>query len=583
MLKKILSLSLVSVVLSSSFLIPVRVHAEDASAPSDHAQQDVQKIADFLEEFSIIKTCLKNRKGQEKKPLTSAVAVCATLRVFDQQSGTVAKSWKRAQALNLVNQDQKESQTLTGFEFLQFLFKTTGITISPITQASYEKLFKKVHLSMNGEEEKRILSLALDQGLITAPTKPKDSLAIRKKLFSRPLHIAEGLGFLYQVANRKQQEVTVRFEPEATSTGPLESVFQEVVKIIKNQSYFSADFDQKKAMEEALKAIVKTMKEKDKYMEYFTTEEFNNFSSSLSGNLEGIGAYIEMHDEQVIVVSPITGSPAEKAGLQPEDVILKVNAVDVKGMTLEQVVAKIRGPKGSTVTLTIKRANVTLEVAIQRDKITVPAVSASNKNGIEVIKMSQFSSSSSEEMESELKSLLPKNPKGILIDLRNNPGGFLNEVVTIANDFVAKDNPLVILKDREKQTVLKATTDPLVKNIPIAVLINKGSASASEILAGILQSYGLAKIYGETSYGKGTVQNVITLRDPVSGETSGFKLTTSEYLIGRPNGGIPISINGIGVKPVDNPQGADKPILDDKTTPQVDEALETVLGLMNAR
>lgn len=549
------------------------------AAESDDASQ-VNQIAQFLSQYGLIKYCLKNKKDQELKPLTKNVASCLLLRVFDTEKPVLSKSWQQAKGLRLFTPEEKSAQRLTGFEYLEILMKTAGIGISPISEKTYEILFQKLKLRVS-DFEQHVLSMALENGLFAEPQNHADARLLVAKLRRTQFTVTNALANLYQVATSRDKEVILNVTPlSSLSQDPvLLDILKEVLATIKTESYYSDKFDEKKAMEAALKAIAKSLKD-DKYIEYYTEDEYKSFSTSLSGSLEGIGAYIEQRENEIIVVSPIEGSPAAKAGLLPEDIITEVNGESTKDLTLQQAVDKIRGPRGTEVKLTIKRNGSTLEFTIVRDKITVPALTVSQKDGIEVIKLVQFSSHSAQEMETELKTITSKNPQGILIDLRNNPGGFLNEVVKIANFFISKDQPIVVLKDRDDQRSLLGNNDPIIPtNIPLAVLINKGSASASEILAGVLQAYGKAKVYGETSFGKGTVQTVMTIRDRDLVNPSGFKLTTSEYLIGTPNGAAPISIDGVGVKPLNNPAGPDNALLDDKKTP-ADEALDTVIGLM---
>lgn len=563
----------------SILLYAPSVYADEASSKLE----EVLKITQFLEEYQLVKTCLKNRKDQELKPLSKITASCITLRVFDREKPNFGKSWSRALKLELFSKTENQGQKLSGKEYLTMLFDISGFRVSPILQEDLKKRLEKMRVKMS-DPEIEVLATALEYGIFKDPGSEKEALELRKKL-RNTLTIAQGLGFLYQTTNAKQEQgttIVINQVQEGSSVSlKLEGILKNVIESIKIQGYYSDKFDEKKAMHEAIKAVVKTMKENDKYIEYYTEEEFKEFSTGLSGNLEGIGAYIELKDDQIIIVSPIEGTPAYRAGLQPEDVISKINGESTKGMTLQEAVNRIRGPRGTTVALSILRKGVTIEVPIVREQISVPALTVSNRDGFEIIKMTQFSSHSSDEMLKVLEKISKNSPRGIIIDLRNNPGGFLNEVVSIADYFIEKDQPLVVLRDRSNETILKSSIDPLIKKVPIAVLINKGSASASEILAGIFQTYKIGKIYGETSFGKGTVQSVLTLRDPAIEGAAGFKLTTSEYLIGVPGGKDPISINGVGVKPTSNPGGPDSTILDDKDTPQLDEALEKVLELMS--
>lgn len=573
--------------LSAQFLSPhaslastsVVIPGTEASSEQEMLnQQQMSDIERFLEEFSIVKKCLRNRPDLEQKPLNALTGVCAILQVFDEQAENMSKTWEKALKIKLIDAELSKTQKLKGLEFLRIAFQAAGVTISPLSESNYQNQFKKYRIRMTPEEFK-IFAMALEQGLIPEPGSAEEVRELRKKLTSEPLTIAQGLAYLYQISTSQHHDTIINILPPQISSPSLvlESTLKEIITTIKNQSYFSQNFDEKAAMEAAIKAAIKTL-EQDKYIEYYTEEEFQSFSNSLNGNLEGIGAYIEEKEGQIIIVSPIEGSPAAKAGILPGDIILFINGESTENLSLQQAVDKIRGPQGTTVKLKIQRPSQQLEITITREKIVVPAISVSNRDGIEIIKVVQFGNTSAEEMRIELESIAKKNPQAIIIDLRNNPGGFLDQVVTIVDYFIGKNNPIVYLKDRQSSQSIDSTLDPIIKNIPIAILINKGSASASEILAGALQSYGIAKVYGETSFGKGTVQNVITLQDPNDWIASAFKFTTSEYLVGAPNGKM-VSIDGIGVKPLDNPNGPDTPLLDDRET-AADEALDAVINLI---
>ena len=566
-----LSLTLITPSISSAFA-QIKITIPTTQQIQDLDAFQLEKISNFLEENQVTVRCL--RRSQEDKDLTSITASCLVLQVFDA-SASQNQHWERAKSLKLVDAEKNKSETVTGFEFLSLLFKTAGVTVSPLSESNYRKTFRTLRIRLNPEQLKT-LATALENGLIPEPSTQREAQELKRQLSLHPLKVRDALAYLYQVATSEHQESTIiNITPyEApSSTLKMEDVLREVFNMIKTQSYFSENFDEKKAIEAAIKAAVKTLDE-DKYIEYYTAEEFQSFSEGLNGNLEGIGAYIEEKEGKIIIVSPIEGSPAQKAGLLSGDIITHIDGETTEGLTLQQAVNKIRGKEGTSVKLTIQRNGSTLEFTIQRNKITIPALTVSNRDNIEIIKLVQFGSTSAQEMKEELDTIAKKNPEGIIIDLRNNPGGFLNEVISIVDYFLEKNKSIVYIKDRHQENSMDSTSEPIITNIPISILINKGSASASEILAGVLQSYGLAKIYGETSYGKGTVQNIVSLQSKDQNSLSAFKFTTAEYLIATPNGGSK-SINGVGIKPDSNPGGS--PLLDNLDTPE-DEALETVIN-----
>jgi|CXWL01.1.fsa_nt_gi C-terminal peptidase prc len=586
-MKKLLSIFTAFAIFAMTATIPLSFAQTKIVIPAASEEElnsiQLDSIKGFLEDYRIIRLCLGNKAGEENAEMTFGMAICSIVQVLDPKNANRHTAWKSAKKLGLVGDNIAQIDAIRGIDFLTIVFKASGISISPLSEANYQKIFANLKLRLK-KDELRAIATAIEQGLIPEPQTQKDAQTLKNILTKKPLKIAEGLGMLFQISTSKHSDTPVitinSFIGANNQPIALEGILKEIISTIKSQSYFSSSFDEKAAMEAAIKAAVKSLAE-DHYIEYYTEEEYKSFTSGLNGNLEGIGAYIEEKAGKIIIVSPIEGSPADKAGVKAGDVILSIDDISVEGLNLQQAIEKIRGPQGSKVKLKVIRAGQTLEITITREKISIPAVVSSNKDGIEIIKIVQFSSTVSSELLAEIDTLKDKKPRGIIIDLRNDPGGFLNEVVTIVNFFLEKDKPVVYLSDRQQKMPINTTADPIIKNIPISVLINKGSASASEILAGALQSYGIAKIYGETSYGKGSVQNIITLQDPTLNEISAFKFTTSEYLIGNPKG-EPISINGIGVKPNDNPGGPDVPLLDDELTPN-DEAVDMIINLMNGK
>lgn len=534
-----------------------------------------QQVTEFLSDFEIIRKCLRNRKRQQEKPLTALIAACSVIQVFDQTS-SLAEAWKKANQLDILPAGTSKSEKLNSLEYLSILFKTSGVTISPLSLKEIRVEMRQLRLRLRGNNLK-VFAIAVEQGIIPPPTTQAEAKLLGPALRAN-ITIAEALGYLYQVAISQHGDIPFIFgSPFIQNTGPsikLESILKEVIRTINTESLYSNDFDEKSAMEAAIKALVNSLNQ-DKYIEYYTEDEYKNFADSLNGNLEGIGAYIEEREGLIIIVSPIDGSPAERAGLKPEDVITHIDGTSTDGLSLQEAVNRIRGPEGSTVKLTIQRDGKTLDVSIIRAKIDVPNLVTDSKDGFAIIKLIQFGANSAQEMKAALENAIAQNPRGIIIDLRNNPGGFLDQVVTIVDYFISKNEAIVYLKDRISKAPLSSSLDAIVPNMPIGVIINKGSASASEILAAALQSYGIAKIYGENSFGKGTVQNIITLRDPEETRNSAFKLTTAEYLVGGPNGES-ITIDSVGVIPDSNPPNQN-PLLDNEDT-EADEALDAVIN-----
>ncbi len=266
----------------------------------------------------------------------------------------------------------------------------------------------------------------------------------------------------------------------------------------------------------AIKGMVSSLN--DPYTVYMTPSETKDFDQSLHGELEGIGAELTVQDQNLIVVSPLKNSPAEKAGLKPNDIIYKIDGVLTADMTLFDAIMKIRGEKGTGVILTILRQGVNepFTVSIVRDTVNVESVSLEDKgDGIFYLEISQFNDVTEAEFDDKVEKLLLNEPKGIIIDLRYNGGGYLDIAVDIMSDFFKGKVDAVTIKRRHEKDneTLYTTGEARLADVPVVVLINKGTASASEILAGALQDYKRGFIIGQQSFGKGSVQEVDKLSD----------------------------------------------------------------------
>lgn len=555
-------------------------------APGDDQFEDAQldSIADFLRRNRIVDRCLRNRNKDENAVLTAYTAACITFRVFEtpgKKSRNQSDIWNKAKEIELIRDSLQPNSQIKGIEFLGMIFEAAGVTVSPLSAVDYNEDWDELTMRMT-DVHKKVLYTAYENGIMPFPRTRQAALEQRDNLIRRPLTISEALAYLYQMGSAHDTP-TVTIEQlnvgSSISTNfSLQGVLEIVIDSIRKQSYYADSFREQEAIEAAIRAVIDTL-EDDEYIEYFSPDQYKNFNTGLNGELEGIGAFVDGIDGKIIVVSPVAGSPAQAAGLKAGDVISHVDGESTEGQSLKEVVRKIRGPKGSIVKLGIIRNETeTFDVDIKRGQITIPPVTAEEKDGVHIVKLIQFGQDSSFKLKEEFESILKKNPQGIILDLRNNPGGYLTEVMNMLDLFLPKGVESVVLKDVARENPLLTSSDVQlnIKGIPMAVLINKGSASASEILAGALKAHGIAKVYGETSFGKGTVQNIMTINDPLFDSPAAFKLTTSEYLIGDPNGDA-FSINKVGVKPVDNPGGAEQAILDDSETTTVDEAIDAVI------
>lgn len=299
------------------------------------------------------------------------------------------------------------------------------------------------------------------------------------------------------------------------------------VKLIENNYYKDVEHD--KLVTGAINGIVGSLE--DPYSTYMAAEQASEFNESIEGSFTGIGAEVELKNEQVTVISPIKGSPAEKAGIQAKDVLLSVDGESLAGLDLQTAVSKIRGPKGSKVTIMVRRPGTQepIKFEITRSDIKLESVNAHMEDGgIGVIEVTQFSTNTGTRFKEELTKLEKQGMAGLIIDLRSNPGGLLDVVVDMAEEFVPKGSIIVQQEQRGgARQAIPSKGGASTKDYPVTVLINGGSASASEIMAGALKESAGAKLLGESSFGKGTVQTSIA--DEL-GDGTLLKLTIAKWL-----------------------------------------------------
>lgn len=307
------------------------------------------------------------------------------------------------------------------------------------------------------------------------------------------------------------------------------------------KDHYLKEIDEDKFFTGQLKGIVESLG--DPYSQYLTKEDYDSMMEVTTGKFFGIGIIVSPGDDNLItIVSPIKGSPAERAGLLPGDKIIKINDKEYLGKDLEEAVKNMKGEKGTVVKLSIltKEGESTQlkEVEITRDEIKVGTVVSKNLDGIGYIGISQFDEETGNDFKSELENLKKENIKGLILDLRGNPGGIVDTASTVA-DTLLPEGEIVYAKDKGGNIVFNFKSDSEFLDMPLTVLINKGSASASEIVSGAIKDFNRGTLIGETTFGKGIVQSVVKFP---SGD--GIKLTTSEYF--TPKG---VNIHGVGINP----------------------------------
>lgn len=300
--------------------------------------------------------------------------------------------------------------------------------------------------------------------------------------------------------------------------------FSQVIHLIED------NYVHEKDREYLLQGAIEGMLQKlDPHSSYLSLDELKMMQEDFSGEFGGIGIQIGMRDNQLVVIAPIEDTPAHKAGLQPGDMILEINSKSTQGMSLTDAVRLIRGPKGEPVELTIlsKEANKPRKVEIIRDTIPVHSVRLQElESGYIQLRITDFKGNTTEDIQDELRKYTSKNDlKGIILDLRNNPGGLLDQAVSVSDLFL--DQGLIVYtqgRDERQRKDYNASNRVFDVSTPMIVLINAGSASASEIVAGALQDQNRALVIGENTFGKGSVQSIIPLSDG-----SAIKLTIALY------------------------------------------------------
>jgi carboxyl-terminal processing protease len=316
------------------------------------------------------------------------------------------------------------------------------------------------------------------------------------------------------------------------------SSVNQVYSLIKN------DYDGKLTTAQLLDGLKEGLAQAtgDPYTEYFNASQAKQFNNELSGSFSGIGVQVGADSSgDIEVIAPLDGTPAAKAGLEPHDLITAINGKNTSGMTVDAAVNAIRGPAGSQVKLSIVRGSQQLTLTITRANITVPSVNSKILAGnIGYLQINQFSNDTSSLAQQAAQNFKQANVKGIILDLRDNPGGLVTAAVNVSSLWLPQSK--LIMQEKTGNTVVQtydSTGNDLLNGIPTAVLINEGSASAAEITAGALHDNGDAHLIGTTSYGKGSVQEV----DNLSGGAE-IKITIAHWY--RPNGQ---NINGKGITP----------------------------------
>jgi len=392
-----------------------------------------------------------------------------------------------------------------------------------------------------------------------------------------------GSGWYYRSTTSAAECAECPAQPGASAGSPIQSqgagpgptaeeerafrVFWEVWTTLKDEYYGDLP-DADKMTEGAIRGVLQTLD--DKFTSYIEPNLARVINEDSSGTFEGIGALVRINEDNRLEISrPFQGQPAEKAGVQAGDLVLAVDGESILGLGLYEAIGLIRGPAGSKVVLTIERTGEVepFDVTIIRAKIDIPVVEYEMlPEGIAYVSLFEFSAPATERMEAALKELLAQNPKGLILDLRDNPGGFLRQSIEVSDLFMPAGVVVIERTNDGEEQIFKATSKGPAQDIPLVVLVNAGSASASEIVAGALQDTGRAKLIGERTFGKGSVQMPQALSNGAE-----LRVTIARWF--TPNNR---AIHGEGLEPdIEVPLTIDdfKAGLD----PQLDRAIEYLL------
>lgn len=524
-----------------------------------------------------------------------------------------------AGAATISNLNAREAQSVTRADFIRAAVKSSGLTLPQSGVVPYDKVPEAMLPYVRAAEKMKALKVFSSEGrnmnfnktikrgeavdvlsallqvtpsgtsdaaakrFVDARTKAQEatiSLALERNWLKpvydtafglvRPLRGKEGallLSRAFPAATPARTEnetmttpvIRVKLQGTSNEATPKSDMLQQIWNVLRRGYLYREKLNGDVAGDKAIEGLVNSLG--DPYTTYMPKSKNDNFQLQIKGEVEGIGATVEMTGGILTIVSPMRGSPAEKAGLQPKDKILSVDGVSLQGMTLDDAVNKVRGPKGSSALFRIRRNGTEFDVTITRAKISVPEVEITNDRNVAVVRVLQFWDTTDKKFRDALAQVQSENPRGIILDLRNNPGGLLHAAGVVVGSFLPKDSPYASIMELDATRMETTEEEPVVKqSTPVIVLVNKGSASASEIVAGALQDAKRARIVGDTTYGKGTVQQVVQFTDG-----SSLKYTIAEWRtpLGR-------KIDKLGVTPdvvVTNVQGG-------TTDVQMEKAME---------
>ncbi|WP_461205956.1 S41 family peptidase [Clostridium sp. DL1XJH146] len=345
------------------------------------------------------------------------------------------------------------------------------------------------------------------------------------------------------------------------------------------ENKYDGEIDEDALVDGAIKGMTNALG--DPYTVYYNEEDYKKFNETVTGSYEGVGLQVGVKDNKIVVITTFEDSPAQKAGIRAGDVIVKVEDVAVSGTELDNAVSMMKGEKGTAVSMTLYRESTgEYTVSVERDEIKLTTVTGQMLDDeIGYISISIFENKTSDEFKSKLKELEDQGMKGLVLDIRQNPGGWLTECVDISSQFVPKGDTIVSTIDKYDNEKVETSKGGIAIGMPLVVLIDGNSASASEIFSGVVRDYELGTLIGENTFGKGIVQTVLDKSTYGFGDGTALKVTTSKYY--TPNGE---NIHKIGIAPdieVKYPDELREEEYSRETDPQFQKALEEMNNKLN--
>lgn len=439
-------------------------------------------------------------------------------------------------ALEVFGKDLQLSRAISRGDALVVLMKLQALKPSGAIQVHFPDV-------QSGSLTERAVQLATERGWMEP---------VRSDLFgvARSLTGLEGRLLLRKAAgdggsggdglnvNGKVPSIVIRFKTKEPMPLPQEEMLRTVWQLLNEEYLYKDKIKGDEAAYKGAEAMVGSLG--DPYTTFMKPASTQEFQGRLQGQVSGIGAEVDFKDGTLVIISPLPGSPAEKAGLLPGDMILEVDGTPLAGLDFLGAVNKVRGPQGSVVKLTIRRDGNDMTVKVTRDIVKIAEITISMQGTIAVVKLAQFGERTRNDFRSLMTDVQSRHPHGIVLDLRSNPGGLLDAADTVISNFVPQGSTVASINYSDHVTIEKTTDPPTIDpSVPMVVIVNKGSASASEIVAGCLQDSKRATVVGEQSFGKGTVQEIIDFKNGAS-----LKLTIAEWK--TPAGH---AINKVGITP----------------------------------